>query len=260
MKYRLLGRVELSDLKKVDIGGAKHRTLLATLLFGANEFQSVDHIAEALWDHDQPKSAHGLVRLYVHQLRKRMGQAGADLLTEPGGYVLRVGRTDLDLHVFESETDQARALLAVGDHEAAEARFTAALALWPEHFTCRTGSPLLDRLHGPWLEDMGLAAVEGLAEAQLALGRWLPLTVRLRPLVDRFPYRERLLGQYMLALHRSGRRVEALEVFHRVRSVLVSELGIEPGNELRALMQAVLRDDTAPYPVGTRLVSLAAAG
>jgi DNA-binding SARP family transcriptional activator len=260
VKYRLLGRVEMSGPRKVDIGGAKHRILLATLLFGANEFQSVDDIAEALWEHERLQSAHALVRLYVHQLRKRMGDAGADLLTEPGGYVLRVGPSELDLEVFRRETDQAHALMAVGDHAAAEVRYRAALALWHEPFVCRTESPTLDRLHGPWLEDMAVSAVEGLAEAQLALGRTLSLAGRLRPLVDRHPFRERLIGQYMLALHRSGRRVEALETFRRVRSLFVAELGIEPGHELRELMQTVLRDERGPYPAGPRPVSLAAAG
>ncbi|WP_226967086.1 AfsR/SARP family transcriptional regulator [Streptomyces phaeolivaceus] len=181
-------------------------------------------------------------------------------MTSPGGYTLRVDPGELDLHVFETKTGHARALMATGDYESAAARFDSAFALWRAPFIFYTGSPSLDELHGPRLEDTAISAVEDHAETLLALGRWLPLTTRLRPLVERFPFRERLLGQYMLALHWSGRRVEALDVFQRLRSSLVSELGIEPSRELSALRQRIVCDDTDLAPPDVPLPALAMAG
>ncbi|WBB62057.1 BTAD domain-containing putative transcriptional regulator [Streptomyces sp. WMMC500] len=252
MRYRLLGRVELWDGKKIDVGGPKHRTLLATLLLGANEFQSVDRIAESLWEHDRPRSAQDLVRLYVHQLRKRMGTAGADVLTESGGYMIRVGEGELDIQVFERETRQARRAMTTGDLTQAATRFRTALALWPEPFAVCANSPLVERLRGPRLEDMRLSAVEDLAESELAMGDGLDMVDRLCPLADRHPHRERLLRLLMLALHRRGRKVEALAAFRRTRAFLVSEVGVEPGRELHELVQAILSDDASLRSVADR--------
>ncbi|HEX6359948.1 AfsR/SARP family transcriptional regulator [Actinophytocola sp.] len=250
MRYRLLRRVEFWRERKVDLGGAKQRALLATLLFGANEYQSIDHIAESLWEGDRPRSAENLIRVYVHQLRKKLGAAGADVVTEPGGYAIRVADTDLDLWVFERETSQARRAMADGDFARAAAGFRAALALWGEPLGACVDSPLLERVHGSRLADMRLSAVEDLAETELALGGSADLADRLRSLVDQNPYRERLLGLYMLALNKCGRKVEALAAFRRARAALVAEMGVEPGRDLHTLVRDILVDGADAEPDG----------
>jgi DNA-binding SARP family transcriptional activator len=250
VRYRLLRRVEFWRERKVDLGGAKQRALLATLLFGANEYQSIDHIAESLWEGDRPRSAENLIRVYVHQLRKKLGAAGADVVTEPGGYAIRVADADLDLWVFERETSEARQAMAAGDLARAAAGFRAALALWREPLGACVDSPLLERVHGPRLADLRLSAVEDLAETELAIGGSADLADRLRSLVDQNPYRERLLGLYMLALHRGGRKVEALAAFRRARAALVAEMGVEPGRDLHTLVREILVDGADAEPDG----------
>ena len=124
----------------------------------------------------------------------------------------------------------------------AAARLRDALGLW-------RGPPLADLAYESFaqaeiarLEESRLAALADRIDAELALGEHARLVGELEALVREHPLRERLVGQLMLALYRSGRQADALETYRRAREWL-SELGLEPGPALRELEQSILRQD-----------------
>ncbi len=176
---------------------------------------------------------------YVSQLRKVLGRDA--LRTEPPGYLLRVAPGQLDAERFEHLVEEARR----GGPAAAADRLREALALW-------RGTPLPEFAFDSFaqteigrLEELRIAALEERLEADLALGRQAELVGELEVLVREHPLRERLRGQLILALYRSGRQAEALAAYQDTRRVLVEELGIEPGPRLQQLEKAILLQDPA---------------
>ena len=173
------------------------------------------------------------------------------LATQAPGYVLRVPDERLDARRFEALLEHGRGLLALGDAQHAADALRTALSLW-------RGPPLADLAYEPFaqteirrLEELRLAALEERIEADLALGRHDALVAELETLVAENPYRERLQGQLLLALYRSGRQAEALDAYRRARRTLTDELGIDPGPRLQELERSILRQDAsleAPAP------------
>jgi DNA-binding SARP family transcriptional activator/tetratricopeptide (TPR) repeat protein len=241
------------------LGGRKQRALLAVLLLHANEVVSRDRLIDELWGDVPPKSAADIVRVFVSRLRKALEPHAAGngayriLQTRPAGYVLAVEADQLDVQIFESRLAEAGHLRATGDSAAAAEFFREALTLW-------RGPPLADFTYEPFaqseiarLEELRLAVVEERIDADLACARHADLVVELESLVREEPGRERLRGQLMLALYRSGRQADALEVYRRTRQTLVEELGIEPTPALRELEAAILRQDSNLDPPSSAL-------
>jgi DNA-binding SARP family transcriptional activator len=163
--------------------------------------------------------------------------------TSGGGYLLAPGAVTLDLDRFDELVREGRERLAAGDARAASERLGEALALWRGRpFAEFDGEPFA-RDAGARLEEARLAALEERIEADLALGRHAALVPELEELVRREPFRERPRAQLMLALYRSGRQADALDVYRRTRETLVDGLGVEPGPELQELERAILRHD-----------------
>ena len=215
--------------------------LLACLLLHANELVSRDHLIDALWGEQPRKTARNALQVQVHALRRRLGPER--IATEGQGYRLLVREGELDLDTFERLVAQGRSELAAGAAETAAATLREALGLW-------RGPPLADVAYEAFaqtdiarLEELHLVALEERIEADLALARQLELVPELEALVADHPLRERLHGQLMLALYRSGRQIDALAAFRRVRGALRDELGLEPAAELQELHQAILRQD-----------------
>ena len=243
VEFRLLGPLEAAvDGVPVMLGPPQQRALLALLLLNANEVVSRDRIVDELWGERPPTTAGKLVQVYVSALRKQLDPGRDLLVTRSPGYVLRVEPDAVDLRRFERLLDEGRAALAAGSPVTASERFREALALW-------RGPALADLAFAPFaqaeiarLDELRLDGVCDRIEADLALGRGGVVT-ELEALVAEHPLRERLRGQLMLALYRSGRQADALAAYQDARRALVDELGIEPGRELRALEQAILRQD-----------------
>lgn len=241
LEFRLLGPVEVvADGRPSSLPAAKPRALLAALLLSSNRVVSVDRLIEDLWGDEPPETATKALQGYVSQLRKVLG---ADrLLTKPPGYSIRVEEGELDLERFERLAREGRELLAGGDSKAAAKRLAEALELW-------RGAPLAEfsepfaRNAGARLEDSRLATLEERIEADLALGRHARLISELEELVAREPLKERPRAQLMLALYRSGRQADALELYRRTRETLSGELGIEPSLELQELERRMLQHD-----------------
>jgi DNA-binding SARP family transcriptional activator len=228
MDFRILGPLEIvEDGRTLDLGGQKQRALLAVLLLHANEVVSSDRLIDALWPERVPETAAKALQVYVSQLRKVLGKER--LGTRAPGYLLRVGEEELDL-------DRVRRLVDDG-------RPKEALGLW-------RGRPLSEFEYEPFaqaeiarLEELRLACMEQRIELDLEAGRHAAVVGELEALVAGHPLREGFRAQLMLALYRSGRQAEALEVFAAGRRLLADELGLEPGEALKELQKAILAHD-----------------
>ena len=238
LEFRILGPVEvLKDGLAIAVGGQKQRALLALLLLDAGRVVPVDRIVDALWGERPPKTAPTSLQNFVSHLRKSLG---ADVLvTRSPGYLLQVAPEQLDIGRFTMLVEGAKGLPA----EERVARLRDALALW-------RGLPLadfaLDDFAQPEigrLEELRVAALEERIDAELEAGAHAELVGELEVLVEEQPLREGLRRQLMLALYRSGRQAEALQVYHDARRVLVDDLGIDPSRSLRELHGSILRQD-----------------
>ena len=294
VEVAVLGPIEVElDARAVDLGTPKQRALVAALALSAGRPVSVDTIVDLLWGDTAPPGVNTTLQAYVSGLRRVM-EPGRErrapatvLVTVAPGYALRLADDALDARVFERTVRAQQHALqalqpigppAVGADVLTEAvtRLDAALALW-------RGTPYGELEDAPQavaerarLEELRLVALELRATAELALGHHGTVVAELEALTGEHPLRERLWGLWALALTRSGRQADALEVLRRVRDVLDEELGLEPGQELRDLQTAVLRQDpsldwvapsaapavpaVAPEPRGRRAGDAARAG
>jgi DNA-binding SARP family transcriptional activator len=240
-EFRLLGPLEaVIGGRPVHLAAAKPRALLAFLLLHRNEVVSTARLIDELWPDDPPATATKTLQVYVSQLRKDVGPDR--LVTRAPGYMLRVEPGELDLERFEELAAGARARLADGDASGARDQLREALRLWrgpPEAAAAR-------------LEELRLSAYEDLLHASLEAGDAATVVPELEQLVAEHPLREGPRELLMLALYRSGRQADALELFRRTRELFVEELGIEPGQRLRDLEAAMLRQEPALHlPVRT---------
>jgi YVTN family beta-propeller protein len=275
--YRILGPLEVSaDGRVIEIGGPKLRALLAILLLRANESVPRDVLVHGLWGQQPPAGARGSLDANVSRLRKALGAAanGPVVVTRPGAYCLVLEDDDqLDARRFERLVGQGRAALAASAPSQAAASLRAALQLWRGSALGDLGGEPFAQLEIGRLEELRLGAIEDRIEAELALGRHADVVSELEALVAGYPLRERLYGQLMIALYRSGRQAESLEVYQAARRMLVGELGLEPGPALRQLECAILRQDsslelptqaaaapaTGSHPSRTRVTAIALA-
>jgi DNA-binding SARP family transcriptional activator len=227
------------DGELVAVPAPKQRALLGLLLLHANEPVSQDELIDQLWGEHAPRTARASLQNLVYALRRVIGQE--TLERQPGGYVLHVEPGELDLERFEQLVSDAR---RAGPKERA-ASLREALELW-------RGPPLVEFPVEPFLqfeiarlEEERLTALEDRVDAELELGLHEELVAELGSLVEHFPTRERIWGQLMLALYRSGRQAEALETYRRAHQTLLDGLGLEPGVDLRELQRAILIQDRA---------------
>ena len=251
LDYRILGPLEVSaDGRVIEVGGAKPRALLVVLLLRANESVPRDVLVHELWGEQPPASAQHSLEVYVSRLRKSLNGAadGPVLVTRPGAYRLQVAEGQLDARRFEQLVEQGRAALAGNAPGQAATSLRAALELWRGQALADLANGRGLRVEAARLEELRLGAIEDRIEADLALGRHAEVIGELEALVAVHPLRERLQGQLMIALYRSGRQAEALEAYQAARRTLVEELGLEPGPELRELEGRILQHDPTLTP------------
>ncbi|HET8787267.1 MAG TPA: BTAD domain-containing putative transcriptional regulator, partial [Actinomycetes bacterium] len=246
MQFGILGPLEVRNGEApVRVPGAKERALLADLLVNAGRVVSADRLVEDLWGDDPPGRPANTLQGRVSALRRALGPGGAGrLVTSPPGYRLDAGLEQLDATRFERLVAEAEAA-APAEPPRAVRLLEEALGLW-------RGPALAEFADQPWaqaeaarLEELRLAAREALVELRLAAGGHAGLVGELEALVAAHPTRERLRGQLMVALYRSGRQADALAVYQQTREVLAEELGIDPSPELQRLHQAILVQDPA---------------
>jgi DNA-binding SARP family transcriptional activator len=236
VEFRVLGPLEVRAGSRVlDLGSRRQQRILAALLLNANRVVPVARLIEAAWDDDPPATANRQVRNRVAALRSVLTRRGGIIDTESSGYLVRVGPDELDATVFDRLVDRGRAA-------ADPALLRQALALWRGRPLAGLGSRLLDA-DVATLEERRLAALEECIDLELAAGRAAELLTELTELVDRYPLRQRLVGQLMRALHRCGRGAQAKRAYDRLAGELADKLGIDPGADLRALAEMVSGGD-----------------
>jgi WD40 repeat protein/DNA-binding SARP family transcriptional activator len=250
MRFQVLGPLEVEAADgPVVLGGQKERLLLALLLTRPNQVVPVETLVRGLWGEQPPPTAAKTLQSHVMRLRwalepgRAHGAAGEVLVTRQPGYLLRVTPGALDAMRFEELTATGRRALSKEEADDAASLLREALGLWrgqafEEFLDSDVAVAEADRL-----AELRLAALEDRIEAELRLGRHREVVAELEGLVRDQPLRERLWAQLMLALYRSGRQADALLAYQRARSVLVEELGIDPGAELRRLQAAILAQD-----------------
>jgi predicted ATPase/DNA-binding SARP family transcriptional activator len=247
MDFRILGPVEVADGERsVTLGAPKQRAVLVELLRDRGAVPR-DRLIATLWGDDPPRSAVGGLQVYVHGLRRALGDERVE--TVGSAYRFRPAEGDtIDVEEFARLLTRARGALA--DARAAEAvtAAEAALALW-------RGAPLADlteqaELAGfaRELEERQAEAYELRNDAWLALGRHDLVLEWIDRLIAGQPFRERLRAQQMLALYRDGRQADALAAYRTARDVWADELGLEPTQALRDLERAVLQHDPSLAP------------
>jgi predicted ATPase/DNA-binding SARP family transcriptional activator len=258
---RLLGPLEVEvSGERVRFEGVKQRRLFVLLALRAPETVSAEELLEALWGDELPARAVPALQKQISRLRRRLGD-GSPVRHRPAGYALEIDPRAIDSRRFEDLLDRARVALGREQPERAAADLRTALALW-------RGEALADHRLDEFaqreiarLEELRVQAIEERLAAELAEGRDADLVGELQALVAAHPFRERMRGQLMLALYRAGRQAEALETMRAGRRLLVTELGIEPGPELRRLERMILAHDrelSADRPSGVLAAPLPA--
>jgi predicted ATPase/DNA-binding SARP family transcriptional activator len=247
VEFRMLGPFEVLVAGEVRVvpGGAE-RAVLQLLLLNAGRVVPASSLVDALWGEDLPVNATNALQGRMSRLRRALSDAGLPeslVVTRRPGYVLDVDPDRIDVHRFTHLIGAARRLAEQGSAAEATQTYAEALGLW-------RGEPLAEFAEQSWarneihrLTELRLAATEERIDLELAAGRHADLVADLEALTAHQPLRERLHGQLMLALYRSGRHADALSAYQRIRRTLSEELGLDPSSELRGLEQAILRQD-----------------
>ncbi|MCC3766399.1 AfsR/SARP family transcriptional regulator [Streptomyces sp. UNOC14_S4] len=252
MEFSLLGPVTAATVAagELPLGPAKRRSVLAMLLLQANTTVSVAQLIDSVWEDEPPAHARTVVQGHVSRLRATLAEAGADaygvsLATHGSAYLLRLPEALVDTYRFGELVARARPVEAPAE---AVGLLREALGLW--HGPALTGTvptpPFAAAAHA--LEERRLHAVESLARAYGALGAHDHAVAALLPEAAAQPLRESLVATLMLALHRAGRRSEAMEWYHRTRRLLADDLGVDPGEALRAAYGTLLAPTVGAAP------------
>ncbi|NRQ40785.1 hypothetical protein HII36_54625, partial [Nonomuraea sp. NN258] len=236
----------LADDEPVRLAGLRRIGVLARLALNTGQVVPAERILTDIWGDGSAATSAKQLHIVISKLRETLGPHTTEeiIKTVPGGYRLALEPDHVDAHLFTRLLKRARTAQAQGGGAAADALFRTALQLW-------RGEPLAG-LTAPWarieatrLEEERSAALEDHADLRLAAGDHHAVAADLAAHVRAHPLRERPAAQLMLALHRAGRPSEALAVYQDTRRIMVTELGVEPGAELRRLHQAVLAKDPA---------------
>ena len=251
-EVRLLGPVQVIRAgRDVGLGGPRPRAVLALLVLEAGRVVSAGQLIEEVWQGSPSPGAAKTLRSYVSRLRALLAP-DAVLAARAGGYVLDADLGVVDAVRFERLAGAGQAALGHGDPAAAAGCFREALGLWrgPALAGVSEVEPLARE--AARLEELRLTAVEGRIEADIELGLHGEVTGELEGLTEQYPLRERLWRLLVLALYRAERQADALAAYRRARDMLAEELGLEPGEDLRRLEQAVLRQEVPAAPPPTR--------
>lgn len=244
LEFQILGPLQVRrDGVEVVLTAPKVKAVALVLLLNPNDVISADHLIDTLWGDHPPYSARKLVQVYVSQLRSALGADAIETVSQ--GYRIRVAPMGLDAARFDRMRRDGRQALADGNAELALALARRALALW-------RGPALIDVVDPPYasaeaarVDELRLECAEDELDAELALGRHEDAVPRLQRLCAEHPLRERVRERLAVALYRSARQTEALDVLAAGRKVLLKELGLEPGKSHQELERAILNQDPA---------------
>ncbi|RAY11929.1 activator protein [Actinomadura craniellae] len=248
MRYEVLGPLRIVDEHGGSfISGRKIETVLAVLLVRAGGVVTFDQLMAEIWGDTPPRRASAAIYVYISQLRKhlkRPGRSSSEIITRAPGYVLQLGSDELDANSFIRLVNTGREHSREGRHREASRCFQSALDLWhgPVLGDLRGGGSIIEGF-ATWLEEVRLECTEMLMDSYLQLGDHRRLVGQLYSLASEYPLNEAFYRQLMLALYRSERQADALEVYQSARKVLKSQLGLDPCRGLQDLQRAILLAD-----------------
>jgi DNA-binding SARP family transcriptional activator/tetratricopeptide (TPR) repeat protein len=247
VEVNLLGPLEVrAGGQPVTVGGTRQRIVLATLLLDPGRVIATERLTTAVWDDDPPTTARTQVQISISKLRGVFAAIGLPdaIVTHESGYLIQVPDGAVDIGRFRRMVAAGRQAAQRRDTATAVVALREALDLWRGEAFAGLRSRLLESV-ALRLEEERLAVVQERIDLELAAGRHHEVIGEMRGLVTSHPLREKLYQQLMLALYRDGRQAEALEVYRDARRILVEEHGLDPGDELRTLEQAILAADPA---------------
>jgi DNA-binding SARP family transcriptional activator len=251
LEFRVLGPVAAyAGGAPVELGDRKQRLVLAVLLLEANQLVPVSRLVRILWPDQPPSSARRIVQTHVSRLRSTLA-ALYDAAPESGlsrcgeSYLLRCDPQRVDIHRFRSTVELAR--LCTQDEERVRI-LREAMSLWrgPALADVAVEEVRMDLCGG--LEESRLAALEERLDAELRLGLQDRLIDELTELTTRHPYRQRMVGQLLQALHQVGRTADALRLYAGYRRRIADELGLEPSPELQRWHVRIQRAEPGATP------------
>ncbi|GIH06729.1 SARP family transcriptional regulator [Rhizocola hellebori] len=250
MRFRLLGPVEIANQEAVFTAPRpRSRAVLAYLLLSANRLVTTGSMVDAIWGPAPPSTARNQIQADVSAVRRALRQAGCPecLFTSSSGYRIQAAEDEIDVTLFAAQLAQARSLAERDDLVAAAQIMRQALSLWR--------GPALGEIVGSFVEaartnlnEQRLAAIEGLAELELRLGRHEEVAAELSALIGEHPLREGIARALALALYRCGRPADALAVLRQLREALAEEFGVDPAAATAALELSILRSDPGLSP------------
>ena len=257
MQFRILGPLEVQvDEGWSGINAAKWRTVLAVLLLQPGQVVSTDRLITEVWPDDTPNRATNLISVYVHRLRRLIGDPdGKVLTTRAPGYQLLIDAEDIDAGRFAQLTSAGRQALSAGDFERASSVLGEAVGLWQGSRALADVPPsALVSAEASRLEESRIETVQLHIQADLGCGRHAQVVSQLHRMLADHPLREELWALLMRALQGSGRQAEALEAYAQAREVIAEELGVDPSAELQQLYENILRTEpgsssSSPTPV-----------
>ena len=248
IQFGVLGPLQVNvGSAPIQVGTPKQRAVLAMLVANANRAVSAADLITAIWDGEPPAAARISVSAYVSNLRRLITEAGVDahavVATAPNGYRLEITTEQSDLARFATEQQAGINAVAAGRFEAASTHLTTALAQWrgPVLDDLRDFA-FTDVLRNELAEDKVLAQTAR-AHAEIACGRAHTIVRELESLVGEHPYREPLWAQLMTAYYLTDRQSDALDTYHRLKTTLSDDLGIDPAPALRTLYEQILRQE-----------------
>ena len=265
MDVRILGPLEIfSSSRRIDLARPAPRQVLTVLLLDAGRPVSRSRLIAALWGEAPPGDPDAALRSRISAARRALADSSGRLETVHGGYSgyrFQLAPGELDASRFLDLASSGRAALDDGDWPAAARLLQQANDLWHDPPWPDLPPTALMRAAAAKLNRARIDVQDRLIDARLSLGDHRELIGHLEQTVAADPLRERAWRQLMLALYRSGQRAEALQAYRRARAIMVRELGLEPGPELRRLHRDLLADDPdlAPEPPHFSLASLAGA-
>jgi DNA-binding SARP family transcriptional activator/tetratricopeptide (TPR) repeat protein len=253
MRIRLLGPVDVMVNGEARmVSGLRRKAVLATLALHSGEVVSVSRLVDAVWGETAPSTVRNTLQSHVSYLRTLLGDKNV-IVGRPPGYRLDVGDDGTDVRLAERLLRQGA---QAADPVRGASDLRAALALW-------RGRPLADVAGLSWLEEqagrlelLAERIMRALTEARLATGEHRQLIGELEQMAAAHPLDEQVFAQLITALYRSGRQADALAAYQRLRGTLAEELGLVPGQALRDLETAILRQDPSLDPPSPAAVTL----
>ncbi|WP_243788704.1 AfsR/SARP family transcriptional regulator [Saccharopolyspora gloriosae] len=257
LSFNVLGPLSVEiDARPRDIPGARQRILLAALLVRFNQVVPVDELTDRIWGTTPPHRPRRALHTCLTRLRQAMAETDdqddtALIRTTQGGYMIEVRPENLDLARFTELVDSAHTARGRGDLTGEFRILEQALALWRGRALPDVQSDSLHRDVIPQLHERWVSVLERHGELALKLRRHHEIVGELRALTFEHPFHEPFWQQFMLALYRCGRRIEALMAYADLMVRTREEFGVEPGPRLRELHLAILRDDTTGFETPT---------